>query len=100
MATAQAAVDQLQRMVQASRSNLVERAYHGANGALLAAQSKVSAAIEELKEDPENASSLAKLADLQAASGNAQDAAENRARLKADYGTTLEDWLVVREFRQ
>src|ERR1700723_726275 len=100
LATAQAAVDQLQRMVQASRSNLVERAYHGANGALLAAQSKVSAAIEELKEDPENASSLAKLADLQAAAGNAQDAAEKRARLKADYGNTHADWLLVREFRQ
>jgi hypothetical protein len=37
---------------------------------------------------------------LQAASGNAQDAAATRARLKADYGTTLEDWLVVRGFRQ
>ena len=100
LAIAQAAVDHLQRMVQASRSNMVERAYHGANGALLAAQSKVGAAIEELKEDPENASSMAQLAELQAASGNAQDAAATRARLKADYGTTLEDWLVVREFRQ
>jgi tetratricopeptide (TPR) repeat protein len=100
LAMAQGAVDYLRRMVQASRSGMVERAYHGANGALLAAQSKVSTAIEELKEDPENASSLAKLAELQAASGNAQDAAETRARLKADYGTTLEDWLVARGVRQ
>jgi soluble cytochrome b562 len=97
LAAAQAAVDHLQRMTQASRSNLVERAYHGANGALLAAQSKVSAAIEELKEDPENAHSMAKLTELQMASGNTQDANETRARLKTDYGTTLEDWLVVRE---
>lgn len=87
-------------MVQTTRSNSVERAYHGANGVLLAAQSKIAAAIEELQEDPEDPFSMAKLAELQAASGNAQDAAVTRARLKADYGTTLEDWLAVRRFRQ
>jgi hypothetical protein len=87
-------------MVQTNRSNGVERAYHGANGVLLAAQSKIGAAIEELQEDPEDPFSMAKLAELQAASGNAQDAAATRARLKADYGTTLEDWLAVRGFRQ
>jgi tetratricopeptide (TPR) repeat protein len=97
---ARAAVLRLQKMVQTNRSNAVERAYHGANGALLAAESKTSAAIEELREDPEWPFSMAKLAELQAASGNAQDAAATRARLKADYGTTLEDWLVVRGFRQ
>ncbi|HEY4841320.1 MAG TPA: tetratricopeptide repeat protein [Terriglobales bacterium] len=100
LAMAQAAVDHLRRMVQASRSNVVERAFHGANGALLAAQAKPSAALEELKQDPDNASSMAKLAELQGAAANALDAAETRTRLRADYGTTLEDWLVVREFRQ
>jgi tetratricopeptide (TPR) repeat protein len=95
-----AAVLRLQKMVQTNRSNAVERAYHGANGALLAAESRTSAAIEELREDPAWPFSMAKLAELQAASGNAQAAAETRARLKADYGTTLEDWLVVRGFRQ
>jgi hypothetical protein len=97
---ARAAVLRLQKMVQTNRSNAIERAYHGANGALLAAESKTSAAIEELREDPAWPFSMAKLAELQAASGNAQDAAETRSRLKADYGTTLEDWLVVRGFRQ
>jgi hypothetical protein len=43
---------------------------------------------------------MAKLAELQAAAGNAHDAEETRARLQADYGITLEDWLVVRKFRQ
>jgi hypothetical protein len=89
-------------MVQDNRSNEVERAYNGAHGALLAAQSKTRAAIEALQEDPEDPFSLAKLAELQAASGDvddAVDAAEIRARLKADYGTELEDWLVVRRFR-
>ncbi|HSZ63284.1 MAG TPA: tetratricopeptide repeat protein [Terriglobales bacterium] len=100
LALAQTAVDHLQKMVQTTRSSMVERAYHGANGTLLAAQSKVSAAIEELKEDPENAFSMAKLEELEAASGDAQGAAQTRARLKADFGTTLDDWLVVREFRQ
>lgn len=98
-ATAQAAVDRLQKMAQATRSSIVERAYHGAYGSLLTAQAKVSAAIEELKEDPENAFSMAKLAELEAASGDAQAAAETRSRLKADFGTTLDDWLAVREFR-
>jgi hypothetical protein len=95
-----AAVLRLQKMVQTNRSNAVERVYHGANGALLAAESKTGAAIEELREDPEYPFSMAKLAELQAAAGNTQDAAETRARLKADYGTTLEDWFVVRGFRQ
>jgi tetratricopeptide (TPR) repeat protein len=97
---ARAAVLRLQKMVQNNRSNTVESAYHGANGELLAAESKIGAAIEELREDPDYPFSLAKLAELQAASGNAQDAAATRARLKADYDTTLEDWLVVRGFRQ
>ena len=93
------AVARLQKMVQTNFSNVVERAYHGANGALLAAEKKTGAAIAELQEDPEDPFSLAKLANLQAASGNAHDAAESRARLQADYGTTLEDWLVARKFR-
>jgi tetratricopeptide (TPR) repeat protein len=100
---ANATVARLQTMVQDNPSNnAVERAYNGANGALLAAESKIDAAVEALQEDPEDPFSLAKLAELLAASGNAedaQDAAEIRARLKADYGTDLEDWLVVRKFR-
>jgi tetratricopeptide (TPR) repeat protein len=96
---ASATVVRLQKMFRDNPSNEVERAYNGANGALLAAESKIGGAIEALQEDPEDPFSLAKLAELQAASGNAQDAAEIRARLKADYGTDLEDWLVVRRFR-
>jgi tetratricopeptide (TPR) repeat protein len=93
-------VARLQKMVRANRSNNeVERAYNGANGALLAAESKIGPAIEELQEDPKDPFSMAKLAELQAASGNTQDAEEVRARLKADYSTALEDWLVVRRFR-
>ncbi len=100
LAMARAAVERLEQMVETTRSNVVERAYHGAKGALLAAQSKIGAAIEDLQEDPEDPFSMAKLAELEAATGNAQDATETRARLKADYGTTLEDWLAVRGFRQ
>jgi len=100
LAKARAAVARLEQMVQTTRSNVIERAYHGANGALLAAQSKIGAAIEELQEDPEDPFSLAKLAELQATTGNAHDAAVTRARLRADYGTTLEDWLAVRGIRQ
>jgi tetratricopeptide (TPR) repeat protein len=102
LAMARATVAQLQKMVQDNPSNSVERAYNGADGALLAAESKIDAAIEALQGDPEDPFSLAKLAELQAAAGNAddaQDAAEIRSRLKADYGTELEDWLVVRKFR-
>ncbi len=96
---ARAAVLRLQKMVQASRSNAVERAYHGANGALLAAESKPGPAIEELREDPVDPFALAKLAKLQAETGNPQDAVVTRALLQADYATALDDWLVVREFR-
>ena len=97
---ARASVRRLQEMLLTNRSNAVERAYHGANGALLAAESKSDAAIEELREDSESPFSMLKLAELQAASGKTGDAEETRNRLKADYGTTLEDWLVVRGLRQ
>jgi len=98
-ATARDAVARLQKIVQTNRTNVVERAYHGANGALLAAQKKTRSAIEELEQDPENAVSMAKLAELQAASGNLVAADETRALLKADYSTTLQDWQVGQRFR-
>jgi tetratricopeptide (TPR) repeat protein len=97
---ARAAVSHLQRMLQTNRSNAIERAYHGANGALLAAESKTGAAIEELSEDSEYPFSESKRAKLLASSGNEREAAKIRTRLKADYGTSLEDWLVVRGLRQ
>jgi Tfp pilus assembly protein PilF len=93
-------VVRLQKMVQENPGDTVERAYNGAQGALLAAQSKTSAAIEALQEDPEDPFSMAKLVELQAASGDAQGAEETRARLKTDFGIALEDWLVARRFRQ
>jgi Tfp pilus assembly protein PilF len=96
---ARAAVARLQKMVLTNRSNAIERAYHGANGALLAAEKKIPPAIAELREDPEDPFSLAKLAELQAALGNARAAEETRARLQADYKPYIEDWLVVQKFR-
>jgi len=98
-ANAREAVARLEKMVQANHTNAVERAYHGANGALLAAQRKTRSALEELEQDPENAVSMAKLAELQAASGNVAGAGETRALLKADYSTTLQDWQVAQRFR-
>src|SRR6202167_332884 len=100
LGVARAAVSHLQRMLQTNRSNAVERAYHGANGALLAAESKTGAAIEELSEDSEYPFSDAKLENLLASSGNEREAAKITARLKADYGTTLEDWLRRRGCRR
>jgi len=97
--TARYAVARLEKMVASNHTNAVERAYHGANGALLAAQNKTRSAIEELEQDPENAVSMAKLAELQAASGSAAEAGETRALLKANYSTTLQDWQVARRFR-
>jgi len=100
LAMARAAVARLQKIVPTNRNNAVERAYHGANGALLGAEKKTGAAIAELREDPEDPFSMAKLAELQAASGNAHDAEETRARLLADYDPALDDWLAARKFRQ
>jgi hypothetical protein len=99
LAMARAAVARLQKMVEENRSYRIERSYHGANGALLAAEKKIGAAIEELQQIPDEPFSMAKLAELQAASGNAHDADETKARLKADYDPSLDDWLVVRKFR-
>jgi tetratricopeptide (TPR) repeat protein len=99
LAMARAAVARLQAMVQADPSYSIERSYHGANGALLAVEKKIAAAIAELQQVTDEPFSMAKLAELQAAAGNAREAEATRARLKADYGTTFDDWLVVRKFR-
>ena len=96
---ARATVARLQKLAQTSHNNAVECAYHGANGALMAAEKNTHAAIAELEEDPENATSIAKLAQLQAVAGNADSAEQTRALLKTNYATGLEDWLVVRNFR-
>jgi tetratricopeptide (TPR) repeat protein len=96
---ARAAVARLQQMLQENHSYGNERCYHGANGALLAAEKKTVAAIEELQQVPDEPFSMAKLAELQAAAGYTRDAAETRARLQADYRPSLGDWLVVRKFR-
>jgi len=99
LAMARATVARLQKLAQTSHNNAVECAYHGANGALMAAEKNTHAAIAELEEDPENATSIAKLAQLQAVAGNADSAEQTRALLKTNYATGLEDWLVVRNFR-
>ncbi|MGA2964786.1 MAG: tetratricopeptide repeat protein [Terriglobales bacterium] len=96
---ARTAVARLQEMLQENHGYGTERSYHAANGALLAAEKKTAAAIEELQQIPDEPFSMAKLAELQAAAGNTRDAAETRARLQADYRPYIEDWLVVRKFR-
>jgi tetratricopeptide (TPR) repeat protein len=97
--TARTSVARLQKMVATNHTNAVEQAFHGANGAVLAAEKKTRSAIEELEQDPDNPVSMAKFAELQAASGNSAEAGETRALLRADYSTTLEDWQVARKFR-
>jgi tetratricopeptide (TPR) repeat protein len=80
---AQKALKPLSAMAQTSRSNLVQQAYHSANGAVLITQEKYDAAISELQEDPQNPLSLQLLADAQNKAGQTADAQKTLSSLAA-----------------
>jgi predicted Zn-dependent protease len=96
---AQKAVKPLSAMAQTSRSNIVQQAYHSANGAVLMMQEKYDAAISELMEDPQNPLSLQLLADAQNKAGKAADAQKTLATLAAINDERVETAFVVPQAR-
>jgi hypothetical protein len=79
----QKSVELLSAMARTSRSDIVQRAYHSANGALLSLQGKYDAAIKELEDDAQNPLALQLLADAQEKAGQASEAQKTLVTLAA-----------------
>ena len=96
---AQKALKPLSAMAQTSRSNIVQQAYHSANGAVLMTQEKYDAAIAELMEDSQNPLSLQLLADAQSKAGQAADAQKTLSALAAINDERVETAFAVPQAR-
>jgi tetratricopeptide (TPR) repeat protein len=86
-------VAELARMAATSRSNVIQRSYHGAAGALLYSQGKMAQAIPHLEEDVVNPISAGLLAAAYEKTSAMEDARELRHRLASFHEPTLENAL-------
>ena len=93
------AVQQLQSMAQSSRSQVVQLCYHVAAGAALLAQGKANDAIPHLEEDNANPVAMRLLWKAYTSTGASAQAAALAARLAGWNEPTLEQALVVPQFR-
>jgi tetratricopeptide (TPR) repeat protein len=93
------AVAQLEAMAEKSRSQVVQLCYHAAAGATLVAQGKYSEAIAHLQEDSTDPLSMRLLWRAYNSTGAAADAQVVAAKLSALNVPTVEQALVVPQFR-
>jgi len=96
---AEGAVSALQKTAESGRSQKIERCYHGAAGALLEAQGKHEEAAAQLKEDQGNPLSLRLLWQIYRNTGRVGDADDIAVQLSRMNVPTIEQALVVPEFR-
>jgi len=99
MAAAQSAVAQLEVMTSKSRSQVVQLSYHGAAGAVLVAQGKFADAIPHLQEDASDPLSMRLLWRAYNSTGNGADAQTVATKLAGLNVPTVEQALVVPQFR-
>jgi tetratricopeptide (TPR) repeat protein len=92
-------VSQLESMAAQSRSQIIQLAHHSAAGAVLVAQEKYAEAIPHLEEDTENPESMQLLWTAYKQSGAQEDAKILAARLAGINEPTVEQALVVPQFR-
>jgi tetratricopeptide (TPR) repeat protein len=92
-------VAQLESMANQSRSQVIQLAYHSAAGAMLVEQGKYAEAIPHLQEDTENPESLLLLWKAYRQTGAQEDAKILAARLSGMNEPTVEQALVVPQFR-
>jgi tetratricopeptide (TPR) repeat protein len=97
--SAATAFDQLKILADKSRSQIVQLCYHGASGALLIAQGKSADAIADLEEDSNDPLSMRLLWKAYNAVGASEQAQAMAARLSALNVPTIEQALVVPQFR-
>jgi len=99
MDSAEQAVHELQGLVGQSKSRVILLCYHGAAGAVLMAQNKFADAIPELEEDSDEAISMRLLWRAYGRTGANDQARAMAARLSALNVPTVEQALVVPQFR-
>jgi tetratricopeptide (TPR) repeat protein len=93
------AVAQLESMASQSRSQVIQFAYHSAAGAVLVEQGKYAEAITHLQEDTENPESMQLLWKAYKQTGAEEDAKVLAARLAGINEPTVEQALIVPQFR-
>jgi tetratricopeptide (TPR) repeat protein len=93
------AVAQLEGMSTASRSQVIQLAYHASAGAVLLEQGKFAEAIPHLEEDTENPESMLLLYKAYKETGAQEDARLLAKRLGGMNEPTVEQALVVPQFR-
>jgi tetratricopeptide (TPR) repeat protein len=93
------AVSQLESMAGKSRSQVIQVCYHGAAGAVLVAQGKYAEAISDLQEDTADPLSMRLLWRAYNHTGASADANAVAAKLAALNVPTVEQALVVPQFR-
>lgn len=99
MDAAAKAVAQLETMATQSRSQGIQLAYHAAAGAMLVDQGKLPEAIAHLEEDTENPESMLLLYKAYRRAGAQEDARLLGVRLAGMNEPTVEQALVVPQFR-
>lgn len=99
MQTATEALSQLQAMAEKSRSQTIQLCYHSAAGAVLLAQGKPTEAISHLEEDSDDPLSMRMLWRAYGATGASAQAQALAAKLAGLNVPTVEQALVVPQFR-
>jgi tetratricopeptide (TPR) repeat protein len=99
MEAASSAVQQLESMAGSSHSRVIQFSYHGALGAVLLAQQKYPEAISHLEEDDDDPLSLQLLWRAYSSRGEAARAGAVATRLAGLNVPTVEQALVVPQFR-
>src|SRR5262249_29981749 len=99
MDAAQKAVQALQTMAETSRSEVVQLWYHAASGAVLVAQGKFAEAISHLEDASEDPSSMRLLWRAYNSTGASSKAQAIASKLAALNLPTVEQALVVPQFR-
>jgi tetratricopeptide (TPR) repeat protein len=99
MEAASKAVAQLESMAAQSRSQIIQVAYHSAAGGVLMEQGKYAEAIAHLQEDTESPESMQLLWKAYQQTGAQEDAKLLAARLAGINEPTVEQALVVPQFR-
>jgi tetratricopeptide (TPR) repeat protein len=92
---AKASITHLEQMATASRDMVIQSSLHGAEGALLMAQSKFEDAIPQLEDDLDDPFSLQLLSQAYSETGASDKLHETESRLRAMNVPTIEQALVV-----
>lgn len=100
MGTAEAALKRLATLAEENHSGQVQFAYNGALGAVLLAHSKYQEAISHLEEDDKNPFSMQRLVIAYTKVGDKEGARRTSDRLSRYYDPSIEQAVVVPEFRK